>query len=41
MPIILTTAILVVPNYINSLGLFPKGIFPESYRLFIGLDILD
>lgn len=24
MPIILTTAILVVPNYINSLGLFPK-----------------
>ena len=24
MPIILTTAILVVPNYINNLGLFPK-----------------
>lgn len=24
MPIILTTAVLVVPNYINSLGLFPK-----------------
>ena len=28
MPIILTTAILVVPNYINSLGLFPKVDFP-------------
>ena len=28
MPIILTTAILVVPNYINSLGLLPKVDFP-------------
>lgn len=28
MPIILTTAILVVPNYINSLGLFPKVDLP-------------
>lgn len=28
MPIILTTAILVVPNYINSLGLLPKIDFP-------------
>lgn len=28
MPIILTTAILVVPNYINQLGLFPKINFP-------------
>lgn len=28
MPIILTTAILVVPNYINQLGLFPKVEFP-------------
>ena len=28
MPIILTTALLVVPNYINSLGLFPKVDLP-------------
>ena len=28
MPIILTSAILVVPNYINNLGLFPKIDFP-------------
>lgn len=28
MPIILTTAILVVPNYINNLGLFPQISFP-------------
>ena len=28
MPIILTTAILVVPNYVNNLGLFPKVDFP-------------
>ena len=28
MPIILTTAILVVPNYINSLGLFPQVNLP-------------
>ena len=28
MPIILTTAILVVPNYINSLGFFPKVDLP-------------
>jgi len=28
MPIILTTAILVVPNYINSLGLLPQISFP-------------
>ena len=28
MPIILTTAILVIPNYINSLGLFPKVNLP-------------
>lgn len=28
MPIILTTAILVVPNYINQLGLFPKVNLP-------------
>jgi preprotein translocase subunit SecY len=28
MPVILTTAILVVPNYINNLGLFPKVDLP-------------
>jgi preprotein translocase subunit SecY len=28
MPIILTTALLVVPNYINSIGLFPKVNLP-------------
>lgn len=31
MPIILTTAILVVPNYINSLGLLPKIDFPINF----------
>jgi preprotein translocase subunit SecY len=30
MPIILTTAILVVPNYISNLGLFPKIDFPVN-----------
>jgi preprotein translocase subunit SecY len=30
MPIILTTAILVVPNYINNLGLFPKIDLPVN-----------
>ena len=30
MPIILTTAILVVPNYINSLGLLPKVDLPVN-----------
>jgi len=37
MPIILTTAILVVPNYISNLGLFPKIDFPinlESLSIF-------
>ena len=32
MPIILTTAILVVPNYINSLGLFPKMNFLMNFE---------
>ncbi len=32
MPIILTTAVLVVPNYINSLGLFPKIDFPINFE---------
>jgi hypothetical protein len=43
MPIILTTAILVVPNYISNLGLLPKIDLPinfESLNLFIGLVIL-
>ena len=31
MPIILTTAILVVPNYINNLGLLPKFDFPVNF----------
>ena len=31
MPIILTTAILVVPNYINSLGLLPQISFPINF----------
>nr|YP_009687961.1 subunit Y of preprotein-translocase [Haslea nusantara]QDX17548.1 subunit Y of preprotein-translocase [Haslea nusantara] len=31
MPIILTTAILVVPNYINNLGLLPKIDFPINF----------
>jgi preprotein translocase subunit SecY len=37
MPVILTTAILVVPNYINNLGLFPKVDLPinlESLSFF-------
>jgi preprotein translocase subunit SecY len=34
MPIILTTAILVVPNYINNLGLFPKIEFPIQIQVF-------
>jgi preprotein translocase subunit SecY len=37
MPIILTTAILVVPNYASNLGLFPKIDFPinlESLSIF-------
>jgi len=32
MPIILTTAILVVPNYINQLGLFPKIDLPINFE---------
>lgn len=32
MPIILTTTILVVPNYINNLGLFPKIDFPVNFE---------
>lgn len=34
MPIILTTAILVVPNYIISLGLVPKINFPINFESF-------
>lgn len=34
MPIILTTAILVVPNYINNLGLLPKIDFPINFEAF-------
>lgn len=34
MPIILTTAILVVPNYISQLGLFPKIDFPINLQAF-------
>jgi preprotein translocase subunit SecY len=34
MPIILTTAILVVPNYLNNLGLFPKIDFPINLESF-------
>lgn len=34
MPIILTTAILVVPNYINNLGLFPKINLPINFESF-------
>ncbi len=34
MPIILTTAILVVPNYVNNLGLFPKIDFPVNLESF-------
>jgi preprotein translocase subunit SecY len=45
MPIILTTAILVVPNYINNLGLLPQINFPiniESFKFvyWIGYFIL-
>lgn len=32
MPIILTTAILVVPSYINNLGLLPKINFPVNFE---------
>ena len=32
MPIILTTAVLVVPNYINSLGLLPKINLPINFE---------
>jgi preprotein translocase subunit SecY len=34
MPIILTTTILVVPNYINNLGVFPKIDFPINLEFF-------
>jgi preprotein translocase subunit SecY len=34
MPIILTTAILVVPNYISQLGLFPKIDLPVNFQAF-------
>ena len=34
MPIILTTAILVVPSYINNLGLLPKIDFPINFESF-------
>lgn len=34
MPIILTTAILVVPNYISKLGLFPKINIPFNFGAF-------
>ena len=34
MPIILTTAILVVPNYISQLGLLPKINFPVNFEAF-------
>ena len=34
MPIILTTAILVVPNYISSLGLLPKIDLPINFEAF-------
>ena len=34
MPIILTTAILVVPNYINQLGLLPKIDLPINFNAF-------
>ena len=32
MPIILTATILVVPNYISNLGLFPKFDFPRNFE---------
>jgi preprotein translocase subunit SecY len=34
MPIILTTTILVVPNYINNLGVFPRIDFPINLEFF-------
>ena len=34
MPIILTTAILVIPNYISNLGLFPQINLPVNFGLF-------
>jgi DNA excision repair protein ERCC-2 len=34
MPIILTTTLLVVPNYINNLGLFPKLNFSINFEAF-------
>jgi preprotein translocase subunit SecY len=34
MPIILTTAILVVPNYVSQLGLLPKIDLPINFRAF-------
>jgi preprotein translocase subunit SecY len=40
MPIILTTAILVVPNYASTIGLLPKIDFPinlESFSIFYWL----
>ena len=40
MPIILTTAILVVPNYVSNLGLFPKINFPINFRI-IRIYLLD
>lgn len=33
MPIILTTTILVIPNYLNSLGIFPKFAFFEYFNV--------
>ena len=43
MPIILTTAVLVIPNYMSNLGLLPIITLPafvKSSKLFIGLVIL-
>lgn len=34
MPIILTTTLLTVPNYISSLGLLPKFNFPQIFDVF-------
>ena len=34
MPIILTTAILVVPNYISQLGILPKVDLPDNFKAF-------
>lgn len=33
MPIILTTAILVIPNYVSSIGLLPKIELPENFGI--------